>query len=81
MPHTHDDTGWLDTVDGYYVNQVQWILSTLMPALESSRTSEGWPQRKFSYVEVSSKLSFLRGVFLLFTIYGLPDGLFRALVD
>jgi hypothetical protein len=49
-PHTHDDTGWLETVDQYYVNEVQFILSTLEPALARSR--EGFPQRKFSYVEI-----------------------------
>ena len=45
VPHTHDDTGWLSTVDEYYIGQVQWILSTLEPALSASTSG---PARKFS---------------------------------
>ena len=57
VPHTHDDTGWLSTVDEYYINQVQWILSTLEPALEA--TSPSGPKRKFSYVEMVRTCSML----------------------
>ena len=51
--HTHDDVGWLKTVDQYYVglnktidsSVVQYILETTITALEAN------PQRKFMYVE------------------------------
>ena len=51
--HTHDDVGWLKTVDQYYVglnktidsSVVQYILSTVIDALEAN------PARKFMYVE------------------------------
>mmetsp|Transcript_29052 Transcript_29052/g.54827 ORF Transcript_29052/g.54827 Transcript_29052/m.54827 type:complete len:1069 (-) Transcript_29052:93-3299(-) len=53
VPHTHDDVGWLKTVDQYFYGanntiqhaNVQMILSTLIPALEYD------PSRKFTYVE------------------------------
>jgi hypothetical protein len=53
VPHTHDDVGWLKTVDQYFYGanntiqhaNVQMILTTLIPALEAN------PERKFSYVE------------------------------
>jgi hypothetical protein len=53
VPHTHDDVGWLKTVDQYYYGArndiqragVQNILSSVMKEL-------AWnPDRKFSYVE------------------------------
>eukprot|EP00048_Salpingoeca_helianthica_P001784 m.51619 g.51619 ORF g.51619 m.51619 type:complete len:1134 (-) comp11716_c0_seq2:511-3912(-) len=47
IPHTHDDVGWLDTVDGYYLNQVQWILDTAIQCLLDN------PERKFTYVELA----------------------------
>lgn len=54
IPHTHDDVGWLKTVDMYYTgtnNQVQkgivhLILSTTMEELIKN------PDRKFTYVEM-----------------------------
>jgi lysosomal alpha-mannosidase len=46
IPHTHDDVGWLSTVDEYYIQQVQFILDTTTQALLDN------PARKFTYVEV-----------------------------
>lgn len=53
VPHTHDDAGWLKTVDQYYVGSnnsiqvacVQIILDSLIPALLADKN------RKFVYVE------------------------------
>ncbi|KAL9241822.1 hypothetical protein vseg_015886 [Gypsophila vaccaria] len=53
VPHTHDDAGWLKTVDQYYVGSnnsiqgacVQNILDSLIPALLADKN------RKFIYVE------------------------------
>lgn len=54
VPHTHDDVGWLKTVDQYYFGiksnvteaGVQYILDSVIGALELD------PARKFSYVEM-----------------------------
>jgi len=53
VPHTHDDTGWLKTVDQYYIGGnnsiqragVQYILDTVVDALLDN------PERRFIYVE------------------------------
>jgi alpha-mannosidase len=53
VPHTHDDVGWLKTVDQYYVGSnnsiqgacVQNVLDSLVPALLADKN------RKFVYVE------------------------------
>lgn len=53
VPHTHDDVGWLKTVDEYYngwnntiqVVSVREILSSVVEALEEN------PSRTFTYVE------------------------------
>ena len=53
VPHTHDDTGWLKTVDQYhygangtiYVAGTQYIISTVVQALATD------PSRRFTYVE------------------------------
>ncbi|KAL8523777.1 hypothetical protein ACS0TY_013663 [Phlomoides rotata] len=53
VPHTHDDVGWLKTVDQYYVGSnnsiqgtcVQTVLDSLIPALIADKN------RKFIYVE------------------------------
>lgn len=53
VPHTHDDVGWLKTVDQYYVGSnnsiqgacVQNVLDSLLPALVADSN------RKFVYVE------------------------------
>ncbi|KAI4339645.1 hypothetical protein MLD38_024562 [Melastoma candidum] len=55
VPHTHDDVGWLKTVDQYYVgsnNSIQVacvanILDSLVPALLADKN------RKFIYVEIA----------------------------
>ena len=43
--HSHDDVGWLSTVDQYYTEQVQYIIDSVISALEAN------PERKFIYVE------------------------------
>jgi hypothetical protein len=53
VPHTHDDVGWLKTVDQYYLGAnnsiqhaaVQYILDTVVEELQKD------PSRKFIYVE------------------------------
>ncbi|KAJ7526059.1 hypothetical protein O6H91_17G079900 [Diphasiastrum complanatum] len=53
VPHTHDDVGWLKTVDQYYVGSnnsiqvaaVQYVLDSVILALQED------PNRKFIYVE------------------------------
>lgn len=53
MPHTHDDVGWLKTVDQYYYGSrstiqkagVQYILDSVVQALLKD------PAKKFIYVE------------------------------
>jgi alpha-mannosidase len=43
--HTHDDTGYLSTVEEYYQSNVQHILTTVTTELQKN------PARRFSYVE------------------------------
>jgi hypothetical protein len=45
VPHTHDDVGWLETVEGYYQSAVKHIIDTSLAALIAN------PTRKFIYVE------------------------------
>ncbi|XP_078577239.1 lysosomal alpha-mannosidase-like isoform X1 [Branchiostoma floridae x Branchiostoma japonicum] len=55
VPHTHDDVGWLKTVDQYYYGAnnsiqtagVQYILDSVIPQLEMK------PSRTFIYVEMA----------------------------
>ncbi|RUS70932.1 hypothetical protein EGW08_021308 [Elysia chlorotica] len=45
IPHTHDDVGWIITVDQYYYKQVQWILDGVVAELKAD------PSKRFIYVE------------------------------
>ena len=55
VPHTHDDVGWLKTVDQYYYGSnkmittvgVQYILDTVIPELVMD------PTKRFIYVEIA----------------------------
>ena len=55
VPHTHDDVGWLKTVDEYYyggrnkiqIAGVQYILDSVIQALSED------PKRRFIYVEIA----------------------------
>ena len=55
VPHTHDDVGWLKTVDEYYLGAnnsiqhagVQYILDSVLLALQEN------PERRFIYVEIA----------------------------
>ncbi|CAF3076283.1 unnamed protein product [Rotaria sp. Silwood2] len=55
VPHTHDDVGWLKTVDQYYYGarnniqhaDVQYILDSVIHSLEEN------PDRRFIYVEIA----------------------------
>ena len=55
VPHTHDDVGWLKTVDQYYYGSntdqqeasVQYILDTVVQELEKD------PSKRFVYVEIA----------------------------
>ncbi|XP_051119209.1 probable alpha-mannosidase At5g13980 [Andrographis paniculata] len=55
VPHTHDDVGWLKTVDQYFVGSnnsiqgacVQFVLNTMIPSLLADKN------RRFSYAEMA----------------------------
>eukprot|EP01047_Picozoa_sp_COSAG01_P038826 COSAG01_NODE_3170_length_6472_cov_2.238820_5_plen_441_part_00 len=47
IAHTHDDTGYLSTVDEYYESNVRSILTTVTQELQKN------PERKFTYVEIA----------------------------
>ena len=55
VPHSHDDTGWLKTVDQYYygsANNIQdagvgYIIDTVVTELSKN------PERKFVFVEIA----------------------------
>ncbi|CAI5521653.1 unnamed protein product, partial [Closterium sp. Naga37s-1] len=45
IAHSHDDLGWVKTVDEYYLDQVQYIIETVVDQLADN------PDRKFIQVE------------------------------
>ena len=47
VPHSHDDTGWLLTVDQYFDQYVQYILDTVTEELVKDE------RRRFIYVEIA----------------------------
>jgi len=49
IPHSHDDVGWLDTMDNYFYKYkcVKCILDNMVISLTSN------PKRTFTYVEIS----------------------------
>ncbi|XP_059848318.1 lysosomal alpha-mannosidase [Hypanus sabinus] len=55
VPHTHDDVGWLKTVDQYFYGAktyiqragVQYILDSVIPQLQAD------PSKRFIYVEIA----------------------------
>jgi len=53
VPHTHDDTGWLKTVDEYASGSNNTIQNACTDCILTSVTTELYknPQRKFTYVE------------------------------
>lgn len=59
--HTHDDPGWLITVDQYYIREVEWIFYTMIPVLQDN------PTRKFTYVEVGFSVLYQKSTTMLYT--------------
>lgn len=49
--HSHDDLGWLKTVDEYYRDSVKSIFETVLESLDEPQSSER-TKRKFIYSEV-----------------------------
>ena len=47
VPHSHDDTGWLITVDQYFTKNVYYVIDTVVDSLARD------PNRKFIYVEIA----------------------------
>jgi lysosomal alpha-mannosidase len=46
IAHSHDDVGWLRTVDDYYISEVNKIITNYVKSLQVS------PKRKFTQVEI-----------------------------
>ncbi|XP_022651208.1 lysosomal alpha-mannosidase-like isoform X2 [Varroa jacobsoni] len=47
ISHTHDDVGWVHTVDHYYEYNVKYILDSVIEELQKD------PERRFIYVEMA----------------------------
>ncbi|KAJ8919725.1 hypothetical protein NQ315_006253 [Exocentrus adspersus] len=47
VPHSHDDVGWLQTVDQYFYQKVQYIISNVITYLQEN------PDRRFIQVETA----------------------------
>ena len=52
MCHSHDDLGWLYTIDEYYQISVREIFKTTLDALEKTSLNEPRLKRKFVYSEI-----------------------------
>ena len=44
--HSHQDAGWLSTIEEYYESQVKHILTNVIDALEAV------PERTFTHAEI-----------------------------
>ncbi|RHZ07949.1 hypothetical protein DYB31_006453 [Aphanomyces astaci] len=49
IPHTHDDPGWLLTVDQYFTQEVDYILDTVVTELQKD------PNRRFMWREQTNE--------------------------
>ena len=62
IPHSHDDLGWLQTIQEYYNSKVDSIFTTTLAALDEKKVESGMEndlKRKFVYSEVGFVKMFL----------------------